>query len=59
MGIVHQKGQLPKERRGHGSAALDNSLFVFGGEDANNESMNDLHQLKIPEMEWNQILLPC
>jgi hypothetical protein len=58
LGIVYQKGQLPKERWGHGSAALENSLFVFGGEDANDEYMNDLHQLRIPEMEWNEIVLP-
>jgi hypothetical protein len=58
LGIVHQKGQLPKESYGHGSAALDNSLFVFGGADANYEYMKDLHQLRIPEMEWNEILLP-
>ena len=42
LGIVHQKGQLPKERAGHGSAALEKSLFVFGGH-TGTRHLNDLH----------------
>jgi N-acetylneuraminic acid mutarotase len=48
-------GAFPIERNAHASISYGNSLFVFGGQDEDNNKLGDLWEFNITTKQWAQI----
>ena len=49
---------MPAERNAHSAVANGNSIFVFGGQDEENNKLGDLWEFNVTTKSWAQIGKP-
>ncbi|KAJ5072920.1 faciogenital dysplasia protein [Anaeramoeba ignava] len=48
-------GSIPPKMMNHRACIVDDSIYVFGGENSHHEKMNDLFRYQLDSYEWNLI----
>ena len=43
---------IPVPRSGHSACIFENSMYIFGGKDSDNNKLNDLWRLDINTNKW-------
>ena len=49
-------GNQPTPRNGHSANVFKNNMYVFGGRESEEKSLNDLWKLNLQTFEWAEII---